>query len=202
MKSEKRQIILLTTGAICCALAILFSVYYFLAVPSSHKTDKAAGPISPEKVVELVKSGEFVKRSPEEKASMAGSLIENRELLSQIMPSKDVPEEVKEAVRSEFRKIFQQREQKHAEEYCSLPEAEREAYLDQVIEEMEERMQRFSQQPPGGGERRNDGTQQRGRGQPNLPMIKERLENNTPVERAKRAEFRRALRARIEKREG
>lgn len=199
MKSEKRQIILLTTGVICGALLILFSVYYFLTIPSSHKTDKVVGPISPEKAVEIIKSGEFVKRSPEEKAYMAGSLIENREFLGQVMGSDDVPQDVKDAVRSEFRKMFQQREQKHAEEYCSLPEAQREAYLDQVIGEMEERMQRFSEQGSRGGGGENAGPQQ-GRGQPNLSMIKDRLENNTPVERAQRAEFRRALRARIEKR--
>ncbi|MDY6912875.1 MAG: hypothetical protein SVT52_00215 [Planctomycetota bacterium] len=95
-------------------------------------------------------------------------------------------------LRRNVRPLFQRMMDEQVEKYFELPEADRTAYLDGFIDRMQERAarrDRASERPGGSRRRRFDATR-----------IRRRIDSTTPAKRARRSEFFKKLRERMERR--
>ncbi len=157
-------------------------------------------------------SKDFSKLSDEEKKAVTEDARKNRRKIREVMESKVIPDTVKEQIRKNLGESFRNEMMKQIDEYFSLPESERDAYLDKMMSEMRRgggpgRGGFGSPPPPGGGENRGQEEQgaqgqQQGNRRENwrlsLSRIKERIESSSPEERAKMSEFRRQIRQKMQ----
>jgi len=158
--------------------------------------------LSPEQVMARMKSGEIKELPQEDRRTAMHTLFEDPETFRELMRDESLGDEERERVRETMRETFRAEQEARVKEYFALPAEEREAYLDKLVDEMSERFQRWQdgrrEEPPGGEAANRDGEGER-RG-PTLDRMRERIESSDPAERAQQAEFRRAMRARMEAR--
>lgn len=129
---------------------------------------------------------------------------------------RDVPEPYREQAQREMGRLWEARERAETGSYFNLSAKERQAELDRRIKAEEERRQRWQAergqrgQDQAGGDRRPGGQNVAGRGdgqrgggprggmsdEARMAWGKRRLDSTTPEERARRAEYRRAMEAR------
>lgn len=135
---------------------------------------------------------------------------ENFEKARQAIESGQVTrEQVWEARRAEFEKM----EQERMDAYFALPADQRDAYLDKLIDEMQQRMREFRpdrdrrpQTQPTTGPTTEPTTQpERDRREQMSPEERaqrqqERMDSQSPADRARRAEFRAAMMKRMQER--
>ena len=152
-------------------------------------------PGIPESVKKLA-SKDYSGMNAEEKAELTQEIRKDGRKIREVMESKSVPEDVKKQIRENLQSTFRKQMMKRVDEYFSLPESQRDAYL--------EKMRNEWGGPPGGprdrsgpGQRDGGRRGERGHG-PSLARIKEHIESSTPEERAKMAEFHRQMHAKME----
>lgn len=128
---------------------------------------------------------------------------------------RDVPEQYREQAEREMGRLWQARERAETHSYFSLPPKERQAELDRRIKAEDERRQRWQaergqrgqdagggRQDAGGGRARGGDAGRTGGGsrgwteENRSAWAKRRIDRTTPDERARRAEYRRAMEAR------
>jgi hypothetical protein len=172
--------------------------------------------------VEALKSADFSKLSEEDKVAYAEKLRELRpwELMR---PGRggdgegedstpELTEEERKSMRENARTLFHAALNDRVQGYFGTPEEDRTAYLDKLIDDMQQRRKEMEQRrssegeggtTPGGrdrdgeGRREEDGTDRRERG---MARMKNRIETTDPEERAQFVEFMKQMRARMEER--
>ncbi len=147
---------------------------------------------------------------------------ELNQMRAQMFANRDLPDAERQQLREQFRtridglseadrrRFFEssrgdwmQHAQERMDEFFALPEAERQARLDEMIDHMLERQRQRAQNPDAGN--RGPGRGGRG-GWANLTdaqreqRAKQRLDRSTPKMRAQRDEFRRQMTQRMEER--
>ncbi len=132
------------------------------------------------------------KMTDKEKEEFASEIRKDRRATHEIMESKVIPEEVKKNIQNNLHLAFKVQMMKRIDEYFSLSESDRDAYLEKMMAEMRPPMGGGPDGRPRGGGGGNDRWQRRG---PSLSRIKEHIESSTPAERAKMQEFHRQMRA-------
>ncbi len=134
----------------------------------------------------------------------------------------ELTDQQREQLRKNLEPVREQRQQEmarrmaeQAKTYCELPAAERTAYLDQLIDEMQQRRRQWeaaaaarrdsadrlprAQEGAKDAKDATSGKDERRRGF-SPERLKERIESSDPVERAQHAEFRKAMMKRMEER--
>jgi|GEM_PF-1941854 len=119
----------------------------------------------------------------------------------------ELTEEQRDQLRSNMRSVMEDRMRQREEEYLKLPPEDRTAYLDKIIDEMQQRMAERTTRPrrdadtPRDPNAPPDANRPAGRGRGFTPQrMRERIETADPAQRAVRAEFRKALQKRMEER--
>ncbi len=204
-----------------------------LAVQSSAGRTHVPSPAeqTPEQAVEYLTSEEFrgldERRRDAYIAELAGTLEPSdlprifrtlREQRQSDGPPTDEEREARREMGQALRPLMTQMADRHIDAYFELPDEEKNAHLDRIIDEMEERraqweerrlqreagraVERETERESGGEERaasdrRPDRT--RGRGM-SLERAKQAIEHSTPEQRARRLAYREALRKRMEER--
>lgn len=169
-------------------IAATFSLVYALLpedIPDPQTLDQQT-------IVETLSQVEL--QTPEQRQAYAQALRDNqidrrqmRELAEQL------PEAQREQLRHNMRAVSRQARQARLDAYFELEtEAEKTAYLDQMIEQIQQRMTERASQPKQERSRRGNG--------PSFDRQKQRSESAEPIEQAQRDQFRRDLRARAEQR--
>lgn len=100
-----------------------------------------------------------------------------------------------DAKRDVMRKSMQQQFDSTINEYFALPEKDRTAYLDEVIDKIGQMRDQWSKRRPN-----QDSDLQRPRRTPSAERMRERTESMDPERLAKMAEFMQAMQKRMEKR--
>jgi hypothetical protein len=174
--------------------------------PPEPETDSSAA-------VAFVTSEGFAALSDDEREAyldrVADQFIERdlRPILRQLRAgAADLPEDERRRRHRAVRPLARKIHEKHVDRYFELPENERAAYLDQRIDrllelhkEWAERRQRRAEEAGSASDKQTEPTR-RARRHFTPEWIKLRIESSDPENRARRAEYHRALRERIEKR--
>lgn len=149
---------------------------------------------SEQDVVRYVASEQFSKL-PEPKRQVYLQAVADRfEGRPPDMRDVELSDEQRDRLRENVRPMFRQRMEQRIDAFFALPEEQRDAYLDDMIDRMQEMRNR---RPRDAG--RGDRQGRRGGGF-TPERMKQRLENTPPDRRAKMAEFFRAMRQRMEDR--
>ncbi len=203
---HKIAIVLLLAVIIASAA---FGIRSFIPKSEEPKTSIRPDSLTVAKTAELIKSGEVAKLDEAGKAEVAKVAEANRDQLREMIGEDKLSDKEKEKVRNSFQTVFQQRMVAEAKGYFAIPEDQREAYLDGLLDKMEERFAQRQNSGEGGSGRRLEGGGGGGppgggggggRRGPSAARIKARLDSSTPQERAMMTEFRRAMHARMEAR--
>ncbi|MDT8391051.1 MAG: hypothetical protein RRC34_11140 [Lentisphaeria bacterium] len=218
-RAEKRLI--LGTG-LAIALAVAGAVTWWLLNDTPPPAEKITDG---KQAMEVLKTADFSKLSTDEKLAYAEKMRElhprggrprgggeNREELS---------DEEKQRLRTNSREIFSAMHKKRMDDYFALPKEDQVAYLDKMIDEMaargaewqKARAEREKQRaedmkdtpsaspvedkPPREKPRERSPEERKER---SMAHMKERIETTDPEERAKRIEFMKAMRERMEAR--
>lgn len=186
------------------ALAIIISIIIF-----SSSGVKEPPPPSKDinKNLSYLASDDFTKLPDEKKAEYLQKLRENNTSMRDVRNKiRSLPEDQRNKLRKNMRSAFRTRMRERVKKYFELktPE-EKDAYLDQVIDRMEQFRQRRAQAQNNQNQNQNNNQQQnnngRRRGRGFTPdRLKKRIENSDPETRAQMAEFRNAMRARMAQR--
>lgn len=183
-------------GAVAAAAIAAVAIGILHTQPAPKPTVDVAH-LSPDQILARMKSGEIQALPQEDRRAAVRTLTEDRETFRELMQDEALGDDERERIRETLRETFRAEQEARVKEYFALPPEERDAYLDQVVDEMAERFRNWQQErrdgPPGGEEANRDG-ERRG---PTLDRMKERIESSDPAERAQQAEFRRVMREKM-----
>ncbi len=204
-----------------------------LAVQSSAGRTHAPSPAeqSPEQAVEYLTSEEFRGLDERRREAYIAELADTlepadlprifrtlREQRRSDGPPTDEEREARREIGQALRPLMTQMADRHIDDYFELPDEEKNAHLDRIIDEMEERRAQWEErrrrreaeradereteretdrEERASSDRRPERT--RGRGM-SLERIKRRIEHSTPEQRARRQAYWEALRERMEER--
>ncbi len=183
-------------GAVVAAAVAAVAIGILHTQPAPKPTVDVAH-LSPEQILDRMKSGEIQELPQEDRRAAVRTLTEDHETFRELMQDEALGDDERERIRETMRETFRAEQEARVKEYFALPPEERDAYLDQVVDEMAERFQswqRERREGPPGGEEGNRGGERRG---PTLDRMKERIESSDPAERAQQAEFRRVMREKM-----
>ncbi len=162
---------------------------------------------SPQEIVEYMASREFGRLPAEARSQYMQQARDVRR--RQGDPGRAHRAELSDSQRRQLRENMRSTMRAHMEqrldEYFGLPPEERTAYLDRMIDRMQQHRERPDRPRPdadrSGRSEGGDGDRRQGRRRgPTPERLKRRLEHSTPEMRAKFVEFRKALRKRMEER--
>jgi hypothetical protein len=212
--------LLLAAGA--GVLVVAAGVVLVWWAPWSHGAPDPAGQ-TPDETVAYMASDDFGKLSADQQDAYMTRLRETRgEEGRRAFFRTDLSDEQRDQLRDNMREVMQRRMRERLDEFFELPEEERDAYLDRILD-------RFGRprRPPGGqdggppppereptvadddgnaegapdGEGDGDEDRpRRGRRGPTPEGMKRMTENTDPEDRARMGEFMKALRKRAEER--
>jgi hypothetical protein len=195
-KSPKKLII-----GVSCSLAIIPALVIWLA-SGSEKPPEPNGDIN--KNLSYLASDNFTKLPEDKKAEYLQKLRENNTSMREIRnKARALPEDQRNKLRENMRSAFRTRMRERVKKYFDLKtQEEKDAYLDEAIDRMEEfrkrRAQAQNDQQHNNNEQQNSqGNRRRGF---SPDRLKKRIENTDPQTRAQMAEFRNAMRARMAER--
>ena len=212
-KSKK----LLIVGAALLSLAIIaFVITRGRRVGDPPPVEK----ITDEKqAMEVLKTADFSKLSDEQKLAYAEKFRDLRPWGGRGRQSPDgqetLSEEEKQRVRANSRELFRAGAQKRMDDYFALPKEEKTAYLDKMIDEIVARMAEHQKERAEEAKTASPKTAAEESPSPEKPHVKmnaedrkkrslarmkELIETTNPEELAKRIEFMKALRDRMEAR--
>jgi len=160
-----------------------------------------------EEAASYVASNSFKKLPSEDKEAYLKETWENREGKDWRETWENLDEEQKERLKENVGEFFRERMRQRVDEYFELPEEEREAVLDEIIDKMQGHRKQWearrgSDQKPGRDGGPGDGGRGPGRGGRDFTpdRMKSMLENTSPEDRAKFIEFHNDLRERMKER--
>ena len=189
--------------SLLCVAGVGLAVFLTKKPPSPGQEDG-------EKVASYVASEQFGSLPTEEKEAYLKKTWENREGKNWQETYENLDEEKKDQLRENLGEMFRERMRQRVEEYFELPQEEREAFLDEMIDRMQQhRRQWEDRRGPGRGrdgdrERRDGETGRNGPGPGGRGFTPDRmksmLENTSPEDRAKFVEFHKDLRERLRER--
>lgn len=181
---NKRLIVILVGSCVVLASAGVFT-YAMWPVTAPDPVTQTRG-----QAVKYLASKEFSKLDPEKKQEYFDAAWEDRNYWQRPRDANLTDEETKN-LRKNIRPLFRRRMEQRLDKYFELPPAERTAYLDEVIDRIQQRWSRDPNRARRSGRRRGRFTPGRVRGM---------IERTTPEQRAKFDEFRKAMRKRMRER--
>ena len=193
MRSRHKTMAVIVAAAVASAGGIWLYSLWFPRPPEPETAE-------PEEVRDYLASDRFGKLSEEERAEYLQALRDSGQMPRGRRGRRSADEELtaeegeqREKIRKNIMPVFRKRHEERLKAYFELPEEERTAYLDEMIDRIQQHR----------SERRPDNEhaprEQRRRG-PSPERMKERIETTDPETRAQSTEFRRALRERMEER--
>jgi hypothetical protein len=187
----KKQLLWIMAGAIPVSMVVAV----ILGIMHTHGDGgTAAVSLSPEQALRQVKSGELEDLPAEVRQAAVRELIEDPVLVRDAMEDQSVTPEERDRLHEAMGEAFHEKQKEQMEKYFSLSPEERDAYLDEIVDQMVERMPppKDSGAPPEDGKGKRHG--------PSMEDMKKRIESEDPVERAKQTEFHRVMREKMEAR--
>lgn len=152
---------------------------------------------TPLEVAQYMASEGFSKLSAEQKKEYFHKAGEKFDMGSYFSVRDQLTEEQRRTLRQNMRPMFHNMMEDRVNKYFELPQEQREAYLDEMIDRMQE--MRRNHQANRRNRDANQSGQQRRRGI-SPERFKNRIEKSSPEDRAKRVEFMKAMRERMKKR--
>jgi len=159
-----------------------------------------------EQILHYLASDEFGRLDKDQRADFVAQVRQARpdERPMMFAAVQSLSDHERDNLRRNVRPLFQRQMHKRIEAYFELPEDQRAARLDEMIDEMQQRManrpspeQSRDSADPNDGRAGHRGPRSRWR---DLGRMRERIETTDPKVRAERAEFFRAFRARMQER--
>lgn len=182
------------TLVLCCAGAIL-AAGISVGLYTMRGEPKPPPPTAdPKAIVQYAASEQFTQLKPEEKKSLVTAITQDARKFIDAARNSGMSEEQRHTA---LRNIIMARAQEHTDHYYALPPGpQRSKYLDEVIEEMEKRRSEIQALRPEGANN-SDPNRPPGPGGPtrgiNAERIKTMMESIPPEQRARLAEFRKAI---------
>ena len=182
---------------------------------------------SPEQIAQFMASDRFASLPPETKNRYLERIRQiGQDRGRRALPTDNLSDEQRRKLRENMRNAWEQQMDDRMKQFFELSPEKRTAYLDQMIDRMQQRMRDRGNRPdrpdgprsrPAGGSARarpdstnrtnaagNTPNGQRGSGRGRRRFdpsrMKDRIESTSPEQKARRAEFRKALRKRMEER--
>lgn len=182
------------SAAVAVAIAGGGTAYAFLRTPTRVVT-------LPSQTARQAERERFESATPEQREAM---MAERRAQFEAMTPEER--QKRGEEMRAMFTAEREHRERERMDAYFAADDAGKQALLDKELDDMQTRMARFANRPQGGpGGRGGDANGVRGQRTPPTQeqrntMMRNRLANTNPVERAKQDKYRADLRVRAQQR--
>lgn len=187
---SKRKPLWITAAVLLLVLGgVLAYAYWPSTVPDPTELDET-------EIVETMATVDFREVSPEQRQAYFNRLHEmrgNRQQMREIVEA--LPEEQRRQIRRNMRSAFHEHMQQRLNEYFALQtQQEKNAFLDNAIDEMQRRMAEHEARRAQGGERSSargpDGDRgPRSHRGPSPQRLKNHIERTDPAEHAKRMQF-------------
>jgi len=197
-----KKAIIIAAGALLFLIAVI-TIAALLSRPKATLPNQTV--MTPEEKLKFMASDKFKALSDQQKAQFVQQSMRKGNPGEMFRAGRDLPEAEREKLHENMRGTMETMMKKRVDDYFALPEDQRDAYLDSIVNEMAARRNRMAasgQRPPGpGGAQAQPG--QRGPGGPGGPggwggdnglqRLKDRLATTDPTTRAKQTEFRKAF---------
>jgi hypothetical protein len=199
MTRKKIILIVAAAGIVIAGGAGAFALWGYTPPPPDPKT------AAPEDVTKYLASKQFAKLPMDKKQDYMEKLHRNsgEPPRRRMRSMENLSEKEREQLHENMMPVFMARMRKDIDQYFELPEEQRTAYLDEMIDRDEERRQHWRDRRPPEDNNRNgqNDSRRRGRGRHWGPEhLKRMIENTPPQDRARFMEFRKAMRKRREER--
>jgi len=196
--------IIMALAGVVVAAGVCVTIWYCCRSPRSlPQPDVAAAP--PEEVAKYMASEEFGKLSEAERRDYIEKLRDAREPQEQrrlMRSGAELSDEERRQLRANVAPVFQKMMEDRIDRYFALPASQQQAYLDEMIDQMQQFVaQRPAARPTPREASGSSSEPAGGRGRGFTPeRLKQRIETTDPAKRAKFVEFFKAFRRRMEER--
>ncbi|MCK5113969.1 MAG: hypothetical protein KAR11_04330 [Phycisphaerae bacterium] len=199
--SKSKWIILGAVGVILVAGAVAGTMWFFSDDEPAPKilSEEEIGDEEAMQTARFMASEGFAKLPDDQQQRYLDVVITNHEKRAELFGLRNqLSEAEQKQLGKNMRPVFEKRLKRHVDEYNELPLDEREGYLDNLIDMMQE--MRDKTPPPSGGRDRQAHARRggsSGRGKAGRARMKKWVETTSPRDRAKMMNFAMGMMARL-----
>jgi len=194
--NKTRWMILGGIGILLIAASVTAAVWYLNDDEPPILSSEEILDQDPMTTAQYMASKDFAKLPENQKQKYLDTILSDHDKRREMFALRDkLSDAEKKQLRKNMRPVFRNRMKKHVDEYSDLPPEEREEYLDNLIDQMQEMRKN---RPP----RDREGSETSSRRHRGITpaRMKKWLETTTPSDRAKTVQFMMGMRARMKAR--